>query len=75
MKRIEIYDGINPEPIDVIERPYTQEESMAIITAQISYLERQQTPRRLREAALGVQDSIDFLQSLENQISDLRDQL
>ena len=45
------------------------------IIKQIYLLESQQTPRRLREAVLGDQDSIDFIADLESQIAVLRSQL
>jgi hypothetical protein len=41
----------------------------------ISQLEAQQTQRRIREATLGNQGAIDFLQNIENQINALRSQL
>lgn len=40
---------------------------------QILTLEAQQTPRRIRDALLGNQESIDFLQDIEDQIAALRD--
>lgn len=46
-----------------------------VIQEQINALESQQTPRRLREAALGVQESIDFLQDIDDQIEVLRGDL
>lgn len=42
---------------------------------QIEALEAQQTPRRIREAAIGIQESIDFLQDIEDQIEVLRGEL
>lgn len=47
-------------------------ESIGAIHRDIDMLEKLQTPRRLRESALGVQGSIDFLQDIENQIAALR---
>lgn len=42
------------------------------IRDQIADLEAQQTPRRVREAILGVQKSIEKLQEIEEQITVLR---
>lgn len=60
-------------------REKTEEELSAELNAsiksQIAALEAQQTPRRLREAALGNSESLDFLSNLETQIAALRAQL
>lgn len=55
--------------------PKSPERLQEEIKSQIVELEAQQTPRRLREAALGDVASISFLQDLEDQISVLRGQL
>lgn len=55
--------------------PLSAQELNNRVRSQIASIENQQTPRRLREAALGVQDSINFLSDLENQIAALRGQL
>lgn len=45
------------------------------IKNRIAQLEIQQTPRRMREAALGIPGAAEFLQMLNLQIADLRSQL
>ena len=55
-----------------IETAATEYERVQSIFDQITTLESQVTPRRLREAALG---DITFIQDIENQIAALRVQL
>lgn len=55
--------------------PKSEERLKEEIKGQIAELEAQQTPRRLREAALGDVDSIAFLQDIEDEIEELRGQL
>lgn len=60
-----------PFEFDDIPEPTVSE----LALSQISILESKQTPRRLREAALGDADSIAFLQDIDDQISELRKSL
>lgn len=46
--------------------------NLEIALAKIAELESKQTPRRLREAALGDADSVSFLQDIDDKISLLR---
>lgn len=61
-------DG-RPALIEPEVNPYAE------LKRQIHVLETQQTPRRLREAALGDEDSLAFLSDLDMQIAALRAQL
>ena len=56
-------------------RAKNADELKSEVMQQIENLERQQTQRRIREAVLGNQASIDFISSLENQIVALRAQI
>lgn len=55
-----------------VVRPMTSAEKKSAIVAKIDALEAQQTPRRIREAALGEQAAIDLLTSIDSQIQELR---
>jgi hypothetical protein len=70
--------NLTPEEIAVREaeeQAAQAQNSIRNILNQITALENQQTPRRIREAMLGNQESIDFLAGIDTQISTLRNQL
>jgi hypothetical protein len=54
-------------------KPLTNEQKNEVIKKQIAELEAQQTPRRIRDAVLGVDNG--WLANLEAQIAALRMQL
>lgn len=56
-----------------IEQPAPFVDQNAIVKQQISALESQQTPRRIREAAIGIDGG--WLKNLDAQIAALRKQL
>jgi hypothetical protein len=69
-----LFDDIaTPEQLSEEFDDYDAESERLDILRQISVLESQQTPRRIREAALG--DDNGWLENLETQISALRSQL
>jgi len=53
-------------------RDMTSDEKKAAIINAITALEAEQTPRRLREAALGDADAIAYIQNIDDQIQQLR---
>ncbi len=69
-------DKYNP-PSNVLEITEDMQvpEIYSSVLDKILILESSVTPRRMREAALGVQESIDFIQSIDDQIATLRTQL
>lgn len=62
-------------PQEIAEIQSHGEDAKQNILKQISALEAQQTPRRIREAATWNRDSINFLKEIDRQISTLRNQL
>ncbi len=76
-------EGIaNGRVADLVRLGYIQEsdipniepyvEPKPSVEQRIAEIERQQTPRRIREAALGDVNSIEFIRSLDNQIRTIR---
>jgi hypothetical protein len=66
------WDIVNNTFVDLREtEEYKNQIKTIEIKKEISEIESQITSRRLREAALGGQESIDFIQNIENQIAAL----
>jgi len=71
-----IEEGCEVEYLPQAEKDeYQAQQDRESVIIQITSLESKQTPRKLREAALGDVEAIKFLQDLENEIAELRKQL
>lgn len=69
---------LSAEEIATIQAERSQalaQKSIDSILRQIIALEAQQTPRRIREAMLGVQESVTKIAEIDQQITALREQL
>lgn len=63
----------NGKEYSIVSGKIVLNDHVPTIQEQITALEAQQTPRRLREAMLGIKESIDFIADIEAQIEVLRE--